>query len=167
MKARKTIAIILGLSLVAPVAMAEHHYRHGGNRAFAKVIEVTPVYETARVPKRQQRCWDEVVEYRSHRNDPGAVLAGAVIGSVIGHELGNGRGGATAAGAIMGAAIGGSGRRHQVAERRCKRVTRYITKRRVIGYDVAYRYFGRMYHTRMDYDPGRRIRVDVQVTPMR
>ena len=37
----------------------------------------------------------------------------------------------------------------------------------IAGYDVTYRYQGRLYHTRTDYDPGRRIRVRVEVTPAR
>jgi uncharacterized protein YcfJ len=37
---------------------------------------------------------------------------------------------------------------------------RYHTERRLIGYRVKYRYRGDIYVTRMDYHPGKRIRID-------
>ena len=36
---------------------------------------------------------------------------------------------------------------------------------RIDGYDVTYRYHGRLHHTRMPYDPGKRVRVRTDVSP--
>ena len=36
----------------------------------------------------------------------------------------------------------------------------------IIGYDVDYQYQGRTYSTRMDHQPGSRIRVAVRVEPL-
>lgn len=38
-------------------------------------------------------------------------------------------------------------------------------QRSLVGYQVAYRYQGQVYVTRMDYDPGERLRVRVTVRP--
>jgi outer membrane lipoprotein SlyB len=71
------------------------------------------------------RCHD-VVTYREcrHHNHVGATVAGAVVGGVIGHQIGGGRGKdlATVGGAVAGGYAG-----HEIAEhhdRRCRRVER-------------------------------------------
>ncbi len=123
----------------------------------------------------------------------GAVL-GAIIGGVIGHQFGNSSGGrdrGTAAGAILGGVIGNqiekdSGNydnrysarsdspyrrsRYDVERvpvtrdvQRCNVVNDY--REEIRGYDVRYRYNGRDYTTRMSYDPGPTIPVQVDVRP--
>jgi uncharacterized protein YcfJ len=115
---------------------------------------------------------------------PGTVL-GAVIGGAIGHQFGNSSGGrdrGTAAGAIIGGLIGNnaenngyqrasSPREYVEVERvpvtrdvqRCQMVADY--REEIRGYDVRYRYNGRDYTTRMDYDPGQTLQVEVGVRP--
>jgi uncharacterized protein YcfJ len=59
----------------------------------------------------EQRCWVEreqvVVQERSNANVPGAI-GGAIIGGILGHQVGGGRGQdiATVGGAVAGAAVG-------------------------------------------------------------
>jgi uncharacterized protein YcfJ len=36
----------------------------------------------------------------------------------------------------------------------------------VDGYDVTYRYRGKQYHLEMPYDPGERIKMRIQFTPV-
>ena len=43
----------------------------------------------------------------------------------------------------------------------CRTRTDWSTTDRILGYEVTYRYGGRDYQTRMDHDPGDRIRVRV------
>jgi uncharacterized protein YcfJ len=118
---------------------------------------------------------------------PGTVL-GAVIGGAIGRQFGNSSGGrdrGTAAGAIIGGVIGndierngrhyndGYQRASDVVEvervpvtrnvERCRTVSDY--RDQIVGYDVTYRYQGRIYQTRTTYDPGQSIPVDVNVRP--
>jgi uncharacterized protein YcfJ len=123
--------------------------------------------------------------YRENRGiGPGTVL-GAVIGGAIGHQFGNSSGGrdrGTAAGAIIGGLIGNdaenngyrrasSPREYVEVERvpvtrdvqRCQMVADY--REEIRGYDVRYRYHGRDYTTRMDYDPGQTLQVEVGVRP--
>ena len=61
----------------------------------------------------EQRCWIErqqVVEGGRGDANPGGALVGAIIGGVLGHQVGGGRGkdAATAGGAVAGALIGGN-----------------------------------------------------------
>ena len=116
----------------------------------------------------------------------GTVL-GAIIGGVVGHQFGNSSGGrdrGTAAGVIVGGLVGnqienspsanagpsyasGPARVDYVPEtrnvQRCQTV--YDSRDEVTGYNVAYRYQGRDYTTRMAYDPGTTMRVQVNLAP--
>ena len=148
----------------------------GANAAvydYAKVISSTPVirYVTVRTPVRE--CWEETEYYTRYEGRPGApgrAFAGAVIGGVIGHQFGSGRGkdAATVAGSMIGAAIGhGPTRRvdYAVPVERCEMRYRNQREERIDGYDVVYRYKGQKYATRMPYDPGSRIKVRVDIRP--
>lgn len=165
--------------LAAPVASADHD-RHGDVQ-YAHVLSATPIYRSVRIEEPLRECWDERIVYRD-RGDywvdhgTGGALVGAIAGGVAGHQFGKGRGNdvATAVGALIGAGIG-----HRVAvqhappvrervgyERRCATLQETRYEERIEGYDVAYRYNGRVYHTRMPYDPGDRIAIRVDVRPI-
>jgi uncharacterized protein YcfJ len=118
----------------------------------------------------------------------GAVL-GAIVGGVIGHQFGNSTGGrdhGTAAGAVIGGLIGndmertgGGSDRYDSGYRRagydvervpvtrdvqrCNMVSDY--REEVRGYDVRYSYNGREYMTRLPYDPGPTLPINVDVRP--
>ena len=51
-------------------------------------------------------------------------------------------------------------------ERRCAQQADYHADERVTGYEVTYRYRGRLYQTVTDYPPGRRLQVRVDVSPV-
>ena len=132
-------------------------------------------------------------EYREeYYNEPrsgigaGTVL-GAIVGGAIGHQFGNSSGGrdrGTAAGAIIGGLIGHDAERNSVSGyRRASRdvvevdrvpVTREVQRCRTVsddreeveGYDVRYSYHGREYVTRMSYNPGPTLPVNVEVRPL-
>lgn len=154
---------------------------------WARVVSVDPIIETVREPVERQVCRDEPVEvyepryvYRDgrHRDPTGATVLGAIIGGALGNTVGRGDGrrAATIAGAVIGGAIGhdsahrgryveSGGRYRTRHESRCQVETDWTEDERVVGYDVAYRYNGRVYHTQTDHHPGERIRVEVQVSP--
>ena len=113
----------------------------------------------------------------------GTVL-GAIIGGVVGHQFGNSSGGrdrGTAAGVVLGGIVGnqienapsaapqpqyaGPARVDYVPEtrtvQRCRTI--YDSRDEVTGYNVAYRYQGRDYTTRMAYDPGSTMNVQVNL----
>lgn len=163
-----------GLLLSAPAA-AGHDRDRDRDWAYAKVVRAEPIYRDVRVREPRQVCHEEpvterVVE-RGHAN-PGAVLFGAMVGGVIGHQFGGGHGQdvATAAGAMIGAnhAARHSYEHGRVVERtvyetRCEQVRHVRHERRIDGYDVTYKYRGRLYHTYTEDHPGSRIRIRVDV----
>ena len=167
------LATALGLLISAPTAFARHA---DGAWAYARVVRAEPVYKTVRVRAPREVCTEEPVTERVVQRgsaDPGAVLFGAMVGGVIGHQFGGGSGKdvATAAGALIGAnhAAQHTYRDGHVTERtvyetRCERVhhARYEPVRE--GYDVTDRAHGRLYHTFTDSRPGSRIRVRVDVS---
>jgi uncharacterized protein YcfJ len=107
-------------------------------------------------------------------------VLGAVVGGVIGHQFGNSSGGrdrGTAAGAIVGGIVGNqiensnNPPRERVVEvervpvernvERCRTVNE--VREATLGYDVRYEYAGRTFTTRMAHDPGRFVRVRVDI----
>jgi uncharacterized protein YcfJ len=165
-------------------ALADHDYRVARNdRAmydYAKVISSQPIvnYVTVKTPVRE--CWEEMQYYtvdRRARHGGGATLVGALIGGVVGHQFGSGHGNdaATVAGTLIGAAIGSESSRSRHGDYGVERVARPVERcetryqahreKRIDGYSVTYRYNGQNYRTEMPYDPGRKIRVRVDVRP--
>ncbi len=147
---------------------------------YARVVSSEPIirYVTVSTPVRE--CWQDVEYYTVDRRGHGtglSTLFGAVVGGVIGHQFGSGRGNdaATIAGTLIGAAVGNnSGRRHHghtTTEysrpvERCKTVITERQEERIDGYNVVYRYNGQKYATRMPYDPGRELRIRVDIRPV-
>ncbi len=178
-------------AMVAGTVSAQEYYDDNGYDNpqaaydYAQVLEARPIVEygdgNEGAPEYRQVCWDEPVtyqepprHYRRAGSEAGAVL-GAIVGGVIGHNIGNhGRHGylATNAGAALGYAVardaqGGYLREGRVVtryERRCEQRPEFTSEQRITGYDVAYRYQGRVYHTVTDYNPGSQIRVRVDVS---
>lgn len=140
----------------------------------ARVISSTPVYDRVNEPRRQ--CWTETVGheeriYRDHNSNGGAIF-GAIAGGLLGSTIGKGSGkvAAAAVGAATGAVIGDrmdddntyyrTSRPRQVE--RCQVADNFRDV--VVGYDVIYRYRGQEYSTRLPYDPGRWLDVNVNVS---
>jgi uncharacterized protein YcfJ len=170
------LLLVLGLFVIAGAAVAQDapSRAEAGNvhYAWANVTRVNPIYRRVEVSDTAQRCYQEPVA----RHEGGSHIAGTVLGAVIGGVLGNtvgkgdGRRAATVAGAVAGGAVGnGVARRgdRTVSDSvtRCEPVRDVSTERRIVGYDVQYRYRGQQYMARMDYDPGERLRVRVSVAP--
>lgn len=173
-----SIGLCAASMALAPVAQATTYGSYGMD--YARVIHVEPIYREVEVTTPQRQCYDQPVHrnYRASGGGDGALAAvvGGVVGGVIGHSLGRGRHRApiTIAGTLAGVGIGHSMARQRndyyaerVSYRRVCQVvhgTRY--ERQMDGYDVTYRYRGETYHTRLPYDPGPRLRVQVDVTPV-
>lgn len=175
-------ASLMLLGMAAGVAEAGPRHDYNSHSDYAKVTHVEPivVQHERRVPHRQ--CWEEEVSYQEpgsrHRNSYTGPILGSVIGGAIGNELGHSNTNkkvGTVVGAILGASIGhdvtrkhayDEGRVRYRTETRCNVSHDIEYYERVTGYNVTYRYNGRTYQTRMDHDPGRRIRVRVNVVPV-
>ncbi|MCB1561462.1 MAG: glycine zipper 2TM domain-containing protein [Xanthomonadales bacterium] len=170
-------SIVLLLAAVSGNAMAQIP---AGNVtfAYADVLRVDPYYETVRYSEPVQECYDQPVRrYERDGGDPtGGTVLGAIIGGALGNQLGKGDGrkAATVAGAVIGGAIGRSadrndgsqrGREYRDVQRECRTVERYRDEQRIAGYDVEYQYRGDVFQSRLDYDPGSKLRVRVAVSP--
>jgi len=138
---------------------------------WADVLRADPVQGVTRVNTPQQQCYDQQVVQRNPGNSAAGTVLGAVIGGVLGHTIGKGDGrtAATVGGAVVGGAVGNrvsdQGGDYQSTQTTCRQVNTVSEQRRIVGYDVEYRYRGEVYTSRLNYDPGERLRVRVQVDP--
>ncbi|MEX0900069.1 MAG: glycine zipper 2TM domain-containing protein [Gammaproteobacteria bacterium] len=155
---------IAGLA-IAPASVAQDQY------AWARVLDVQPITRLVRteVPHRECRT-EEVTRHGSGANPTGAMLAGALIGGVVGNQVGSGSGRrvATAAGVLIGSGMGHSSATNTPRtsiEERCEVYTEIQEEERFDGYRVSYEYGGAAYVTRTTQHPGDRIRVQVSVRP--
>jgi len=181
---KKTLAIAVGslLTAAAPVAFGQYYGgrdyrdndRYDRRGDYARVIESRPIYESANAGR--QECWnpraghfEEVRPQNKTRIGKGAA-AGAVVGGVLGHQIGDNGTAQTLGGAVIGGLIG-----HQLEKRNeedrqddldfsnCRVIGDSGLGNQVSGYDVRYEYNGREYVTRMDHEPGRRLELGVDV----
>jgi len=160
---------------------------------YARVLDVDPIVRRVRVSEPRRECYQETRyetdryyedrdrgRYASERPAAGSMILGGIIGAAVGNQIGSGDGrrAATVAGALIGSAIG-----HDTAGRRTNRGERAYTverpytvercdvryderwEERIEGYRVTYEYNGRQFTTRLPYDPGPRLRVQVNVRP--
>ncbi|HPF27243.1 MAG TPA: glycine zipper 2TM domain-containing protein [Steroidobacteraceae bacterium] len=116
----------------------------------------------------------------------GSMILGGIIGAAVGNQIGSGDGrrAATVAGAIIGSAVGHDAaarrdarqsyargrddyRGREYAVERCETRYRDDWEERIDGYRVTYEYNGMRQTTRLPYDPGERVRVRVDVRPVR
>jgi uncharacterized protein YcfJ len=143
---------------------------------YADVLRVDPLYETVRVNEPREECYDAEVTRQSGRyeNTTAGTIVGALVGGALGNQVGKGDGrkAATIAGAVIGGAVGreadasnNPSRSSRGVETRCRVVESGYDERRIVGYDVEYRYRGEVFYSRLGYDPGEKLRVRVSVEP--
>ena len=181
----RVLAGAAGLVLASGAALADSSGnpfggRYGGedDLDFAEVVHVEPIRRQVRVSEPVRECWQETRPVSGgpfSKNHVGGTLLGGAIGTVVGNQIGHGRGKdvARVAGALIGGAIGHNVSVERARQRgedlrsyeRCDVRYRDSYVERIDGYDVTYEYAGREYMTRMPYDPGERLRVRVDVTP--
>ncbi|HKJ19002.1 MAG TPA: glycine zipper 2TM domain-containing protein [Xanthomonadales bacterium] len=173
MKNFSKVLMTFCIALSATPAIAQ---RGGASVVWAKVVDAQPVYESYRYPVKQERCWEEEV----WRREPAVrsatpVIVGSIIGGVIGNQFGGGSGNValTAAGAVLGGSIANdaSHRKHPdnyypATEQRCAVETQWQTGEQIVAWDVRYRYHGEVYQARFKDQPGKRIKVRVDVEPL-
>ncbi|MFZ6658289.1 beta/gamma crystallin-related protein [Undibacterium sp. TJN19] len=147
------------VSLVAP----NYEYRRRPNENMFEA-PVTSVHAVVGPPN--ERCWVE----RQQVNEPGrsepnvgGAIAGALIGGILGHQVGGGTGRdiATAGGAVAGGAIGANagrnnGNTYERDVRRCQTTANTTPE----YWDVTYNYRGVDHHVQMSSPPGSTIAVN-------
>lgn len=169
----RTLNTTLIAALLAASGAAQAGPGRGNGDGFtarAQVLASTPLYETINEPRRE--CWTETVGYetQSYResNNAGGAILGAIAGGLIGSTVGKGNGkvAAAAVGAATGAVVGDrwndGGSRYESRPQQVERCRTHDDYRQVInGYDVRYRFQGREYSTRLPYDPGKWLTLNV------
>jgi uncharacterized protein YcfJ len=157
-------------SLLAVVQIHAHAFE-----AIANVVGVSPITEQVNHPT--QQCWTETQQVTQaappQRNYLGAIIGG-VAGGVLGAQVGRGNG--KIAGAAVGAGVGavaGDAVANQnnaggtvtttTPVQRCRSVDNLQPV--TTGYMVTYEYDGQRFSTRLPYNPGNQLRVNVAVTP--
>lgn len=142
--------------------------------AWADVLRVDPIYDRVQASNSREECDDVPVQRPvDNGNRAAGTVLGAIVGGVLGSTVGKGDGrrAATVAGAVVGGAVGnnaarGDDRYYSDTERHCRVVQDSPPERRVVAYDVQYRYRGDVYMSRLNFDPGDRVRVRVSVEPV-
>jgi uncharacterized protein YcfJ len=179
----KILAILSAIMIVSP-ARAAHPDSSDTYYDKAKVLSVVPVYTTVSVSTPRRECRQVPVESYGRGHDgkdyksATPIILGGVVGAAIGNQFGHGTGKTvgTIAGGILGGSVArdvqhrygnhayrGRGHGHQKTVTQCETVDEYHDEERIDGYQVKYRYNGRVYHTRTETDPGKRMKVQVSV----
>jgi uncharacterized protein YcfJ len=169
-----TLLVLLGTSSSLAAA---RHYDDEDDFSYARVTRVEPIYETTSYRRPHRECWNESVplrsaEPRSHTAPILGAIVGGAIGNALGHHHVNKMVGAVA-GAALGASVGrdirnrdsGDERTTYADERVCETVADTAYREEVVAYRVYYRYHGHAFVREMDYDPGPRLKVYVNVEP--
>ena len=189
------LTAVCGGALAVQDGYGYNRDRYNNHSDFAQVVRVDPIgerYGDEYGSVQRQECWNERTNayedgyyrdssgrlYRNDRNNnAGGTLLGVLIGGALGNQVGKGDGrtAATIGGAVIGGAIGNHVARENDrydeyrddsgVVRRCRIVTSYNDNGVVTGYNVTYRYAGQYYHAVTNYNPGRTIRVVVDVRP--
>jgi len=159
-----------GENLYPPASVAVYDYQRRSNERLyeARVSSVRAVVGTP-----DQRCWvesEQVVRDQGNANVP-AAITGAIIGGILGHQVGGGRGKdfATVGGAIAGGAIGANIGRDNSGQpvytqnvQRCASVSGPI---RADYWDVTYEFRGQENRLQMANPPGATITVNERGEP--
>jgi len=160
------VGSVLGAIVVtAGGAFAGIKYLGAGNSA--EVISAKELHKTIKTPR--QECHDEQVTRTKTPKDTNRLAGtgiGAVVGGLLGHQVGGGNGKvlATVAGAAAGGYAGNKieqkvqqGDTYTATEQRCS--TAYDTTEVAAGYQVVYILDGKQHHVHLDHDPGKSIPV--------
>ena len=121
----------------------------------------------------EQRCWverEQVVQEQPRSNVPGAI-AGALIGGILGHQVGGGAGkdlatvGGAIAGGAVGSQIGRNGNSQEPGTRDVQRCNTVPSQAKPALWDVSYNFRGREHRLQMTSPPGATVTVNRQGEP--
>ena len=143
-----------------PVSYYDARPRHDERLFEADVVAVHAV-----VGPPERRCWVErenVVQ--DNPNRAGGAIAGALIGGILGHQIGGGSGRdlATAGGAVAGAVVGSNvaANGDRVTSENVERCRTVPSQARPEYWDVTYMFRGLEHHVQMTQPPGSTVTVN-------
>lgn len=149
-----------------PAAVYDGRRRQGERLFEAPVTSVRAVLATP-----GQRCWverEQVQNQGGNNANVPAALAGALIGGILGHQVGGGTGKdiATVGGVIAGAALGAQvGRDGQPATQDVRRCENTPGGAQPAFWDVSYNFRGQDHRVQMAMDPGNTVTVNERGEP--
>ncbi len=153
----------------APQPVVTQDYRRRRDERLYEA-EVTDVRAVVGPPER--RCWVErqQVQQESGGANAPAVLLGAVIGGILGHQVGGGTGRdiATAGGAVAGAVVGsrvGRGNDTQTVGQDVQRCVDRPAQGGPAYWDVTYIFRGQEHHVQTTAPPGNTVTVNRRGEP--
>jgi uncharacterized protein YcfJ len=163
------------LSIAVASVLAVAQVNAHAFEAVANVVGVSPITEQVNRPT--QQCWTEQQQVTQvvpqERNYLGAIIGG-VAGGLLGSQVGRGNGRIAGAavgagvGAVAGDAVANQNRSDGTVTtttpvQRCRQVDSFQPV--TTGYMVTYEYGGQRFSTRLPYNPGNQLKVNVAVTP--
>ena len=151
-------SLLAALLLLPAAALAQSNVIQDTTE-FAKVLNYSPIPgpQVAR-----QVCTPVAVSEGSAHN-PGAAIAGGLVGALVGSRFGGGHGkdAATVAGAIGGAIVGDQIGSAPTTQQQC---TTVYEQGPPAGYQVTYDYKGKLMTTTTRMPPGESLRVRNRIT---
>lgn len=152
----------------APLPQASYEYRQ---RPRERLYDARVKSVRAVVGPPEQRCWVERQQVQTQSNGPntGGMIAGALLGGVLGHQIGGGSGRdiATVGGVLAGGALGANAGRgnnntnYGQDVRRCENTPSTTPQ----YWDVTYEHRGVEHRTQLASAPGATITVNQQGVP--
>ena len=142
-------------------------------RGDERLYEATVTSVRAVVGTPGQRCWverEQAVQDQGGPNLP-AAIAGALIGGILGHQVGGGRGkdvataGGAVAGAALGANIGRDGGAPVATTQNMQRCDNTPGQARPDYWDVTYNFRGQEHRVQMSTPPRNTVTVNEQGEP--
>jgi len=158
------VGTVLGVG-IATAGGAISGYQMMKSPSHADVVKSVAVTQKVEVPR--EECRDVTVTRQRPVQDENRIAGkaiGAIVGGVLGNQVGGGNGkkAATVVGAVAGGYAGDriqnnmqKGDTYTTTEQRCQTV--YDVREDVIGYDVTYRLNDEEKLVRMSFDPGQKI----------
>ncbi|WP_231566359.1 glycine zipper 2TM domain-containing protein [Litchfieldella xinjiangensis] len=163
---------VFGLGGLAVGAYQVQEYASPSAPEYADILAVAPVTRQVETPR--EVCKDVVVQQRAASRDPNRIVgtaAGAIVGGLLGNQVGGGSGKtlATVAGAVGGGFAGRevqerieAGQTTTTTRRQCHTVNDIHEE--TLGYQVEYRYQGQVHQVRLEDAPPRRTRANAPGT---
>ena len=147
----------------------EDQHPQGARRPQEAIFQVPVLTVHAVMGPPEQRCWVErqqVVQPRPDQPNVNGAIVGALIGGVLGHEIG-GHGAATVGGAVVGGAIGANagGGGAEVYNRDVRRCENVATSGPPAYWDVSYNFRGLEHRVQLSAPPGPTIAVNGRGEP--
>lgn len=146
-----------------------YNYRRRDNENLYQA-SVTSVRAVVGTP--EQRCWVEREQVSQSQANVPAALAGALIGGILGHQVGGGRGkdfatvGGAVAGGVVGAGIGRDASGQPAATQSVQRCAAVPNQQQRPDYwDVTYVFRGQEYRIQTTTPPGDTVTVNGQGEP--